>query len=284
MELLIVTGLSGAGKSKAIQALEDISFYCIDNIPPELIHQCIDICRKMNIDRIALVVDIRGGKLFNTLFVKLREINEDGISYKVLFLDARDEVLIRRYKETRRKHPLIGQQYKTIEEAIQGERDSLKFLKDIASYTVDTSEMSAMKLKEQIISVFLAELKEGMLINCMSFGFKNGVPKEADLVFDVRFLPNPFYILALKNRTGLEKCVQDYVMKSDQAKTFKDKLIDMIDYLIPLYKEEGKSHLVIAVGCTGGMHRSVTFTQILGAHLQKSENKVVIIHRDIDRE
>lgn len=282
MELIIVTGLSGAGKSKAIEALEDISFYCIDNMPPELIHNFVDICRRTKINRIALVVDIRGGQLFESFMEQLKKVSNSGISYKILFLDADDDIIIARYKETRRKHPLINEKYQTITEAIQTERNKLNFLKILSSYVINTSHMSTAQLKEKINSVFLSEIKNSMIINCVSFGFKNGLPYESDTVFDVRFLPNPFYIPALKYRTGLEKCVQDYVMKWEEAQDFKNKLFDIIDFLLPLYKNEGKSHLVISIGCTGGKHRSVTFTELLGKHIMDLSYKVFVTHRDID--
>lgn len=282
MELIIVTGLSGAGKSKAIEALEDISFYCIDNMPPELIHNFVDICRRTKINRIALVVDIRGGQLFESFMEQLKKVSNSGISYKILFLDADDDIIIARYKETRRKHPLINEKYQTITEAIQTERNKLNFLKILSSYVINTSHMSTAQLKEKINSVFLSEIKNSIIINCVSFGFKNGLPYESDTVFDVRFLPNPFYIPALKYRTGLEKCVQDYVMKWEEAQDFKNKLFDIIDFLLPLYKNEGKSHLVISIGCTGGKHRSVTFTELLGKHIMDLNYKVFVTHRDID--
>mgnify|MGYP004510112543 CR=1 FL=1 len=284
MELVIVTGLSGAGKSKAIEALEDISFYCIDNMPPELIHNFVDICRRTKINRIALVVDIRGGILFESFIDQLKKISTSGIQYKILFLDADDDTIIDRYKETRRKHPLINEKYQTITEAINAERNKLDFLKITSSFVINTSNMSTVQLKEKINSIFLSEIKNGMVINCISFGFKNGLPHESDTVFDVRFLPNPFYIPALKYRTGLEKCVQDYVMKWKEAQTFKNKLLDIIDFLIPLYKNEGKSHLVISIGCTGGKHRSVTFVELLSKHLINLDNKVFVTHRDIDKQ
>lgn len=284
MELVIVTGLSGAGKSKAIEALEDISFYCIDNMPPELIHNFVDICRRTKINRIALVVDIRGGILFESFIDQLKKISTSGIQYKILFLDADDDTIIDRYKETRRKHPLINEKYQTITEAINAERNKLDFLKITSSFVINTSNMSTVQLKEKINSIFLSEIKNGMVINCISFGFKNGLPHESDTVFDVRFLPNPFYIPALKYRTGLEKCVQDYVMKWKEAQTFKNKLLDIIDFLIPLYKNEGKSHLVISIGCTGGKHRSVTFVELLSKHLINLDHKVFVTHRDIDKQ
>lgn len=284
MDLVIVTGLSGAGKSKAIEALEDISFYCIDNMPPELIHNFVDICRRTKIDRVALVVDIRGGELFTSLIEQLKKINEVGLTYKILFLDADDDIVIARYKETRRKHPLISEKCPTMSEAINEERKKLNFLKMISTFIINTTELSTAQLKEKINSLFLSEIKNSMVVNCISFGFKNKLPHDSDIVFDVRFLPNPFYIPALKYRTGIDKCVQDYVMKHKEAQVFKDKLFDMLDYLVPLYKQEGKGQLVIAIGCTGGKHRSVTFVDLLAKHLIDLNYKVFVTHRDIDKQ
>ncbi len=284
MDLIIVTGMSGAGKSKAVATLEDMSFYCVDNIPPELIHNFVDICKRTKIDRVALVADIRGGTLFDSLMEQLKKINDAKIAYKILFLDAEDDVIISRYKETRRKHPLISEEYKTISEAVKAEREKLNFFKVMASFIVDTSHLSVAQLKDRISNLFLTEIKDGMVINCLSFGFKNGIPHDVDLVFDVRFLPNPFYIPALKYRTGMEKCVQDYVMKWEEAKIFKDKLVDMIDFLIPLYQNEGKSQLIVAFGCTGGKHRSVTFAQLISTYLKQKKYNVFVTHRDIDRQ
>ena len=284
MELLIVTGLSGAGKSKAIEALEDISFYCVDNIPPELIHTFIDICTRTKINRVALVVDIRGGELFANFIEQLKKISNKGFAYKILFLTASDELIIARYKETRRKHPLVGDEFKTVGEAIKEEKRCLEFLKMMATFIIDTTNLSTTQLKEKVNTIFISELKDRMIINCISFGFKNGLPYESDIVFDIRFLPNPFYVPALKYRTGLEKCVQDYVMKWEQAQVFKKMMFDMMDYLIPQYKGEGKGHLVISIGCTGGKHRSVTFTELFNKHLQKYNYKVLITHRDLDKQ
>lgn len=284
MELIIVTGISGAGKSKAVMALEDMSFYCVDNIPPELIHPFVDICRRTKIERIALVVDIRGGVLFDSMIQQLKKINELEIKYKILFLDAEDDVIITRYKQTRRKHPLVGEQYKTMSEAITAEREKLEYLKIMASYVLNTSKLTNLQLKSKIKDLFLIESDDGMIINLISFGFKNGLPHDTDLVFDVRCLPNPFYEQALKYRTGKEKCVQDYIMKSSESQTFKDKMIDMLDFLIPLYIKEGKSQLVISVGCTGGRHRSVTFVEFLAKHFSDNGHKVFVSHRDIDQQ
>lgn len=284
MELIVITGLSGAGKSKTVETLEDMSFYCVDNIPPELIHPFVDICRRTNINRVALVVDIRGGVLFDSLVEQLKKIDETGINYKILFLDADDDIIISRYKETRRKHPLISEQCNTISEAISLEREKLSFLKVMANFVVNTGDLSPLQLKEKINNLFLSEMKNSMIINFVSFGFKNGVPHDTDLVFDVRCLPNPFYIQDLKYKTGLDKCVQDYVMGWEESKIFKQKLFDMLDFLIPLYKDEGKGQLVVSIGCTGGKHRSVTFVEFLSKHFINKNYKIFVTHRDIEKQ
>ena len=284
MELIIVTGMSGAGKSRVVAALEDMFFYCVDNIPPELIHNFVDVCKRTKISKIALVADVRGGILFESLMNQLQKLSDEKIDYKILFLDADDDVIISRYKETRRKHPLISKQCKTISEAVAAEREKLEFFKMMASFVIDTSHLSVAQLKERIGNLFLREIKDGIVVNCLSFGFKNGVPHDIDLVFDVRFLPNPFYIPELKYRTGLEQCVRDYVMKSDEAKSFEKKLMDMLDFLLPLYQKEGKSQLVVAFGCTGGKHRSVTFAHITSEYLKKKKYSVFVSHRDIDKQ
>lgn len=287
MELIIVTGLSGAGKSKTIEALEDMKFYCIDNIPPELIEPLVNICVKTKIDKIVLVVDIRGGIMFNSLIEQVNKIDKQEIKYKILFLDAEDDVIIARYKETRRKHPLVGVENKTILEAILAERNKMEILKDMADIVINTSSMTVYQLKEKIREIFLFELNEGMIINCVSFGFKKGVPHDADIVFDVRCLPNPFYIPELKHHTGLERKVQDYIMEDNDAKEYQAKIFGLLDFLIPLYKKEGKAQLVIAIGCTGGKHRSVTFVELLAKHISKKfkegDYKVLISHREIKK-
>lgn len=285
MEFLIVTGLSGAGKTRAINALEDIGFFCADNIPPKLIGTFYEMSQqaKSTLSHVAVVTDIRGGDMFSTLFEALDMMKEEHKEYKILFLDANDYVLVNRFKETRRKHPLAENCLGSLEQAVRLERDVLRPVKERADYVIDTSYLSPAQLKERISSLFLGDASDALKIHCVSFGFKFGLPTEADLVFDVRCLPNPFYVEGLKHLTGLDKPVQDYVMKSDETKGFVKRLFDLIDYMIPLYCNEGKSQLVIAIGCTGGHHRSVTLAQILYDHLLEQNLRASVNHRDIQK-
>ncbi len=283
-EFVIVTGLSGAGKSCAVNVLEDIGYYCIDNMPPQLIPSVAEICESNEeLSKVAIVTDIRGGTMFLHLSDYIKELRDNGINAKVLFVDARQNVIKQRYKETRRRHPLFDVANGDIEKAIQAENDILDPMRQAADYYIDTSLMSTATLKESVLNIFLETPSDSMTISCISFGFKYGVPNEADLVFDVRCLPNPFYIPELKNKTGLDKEVRDYVMQSEESQTLQTKLYDLIDFLIPQYLHEGKSQLVIAFGCTGGKHRSVTFAENLCRHLNESNLKARILHRDINK-
>ncbi len=286
MKLLIVTGMSGSGKSSVMDVMEDIGFYCIDNIPPKLIPQFVDLCRKSEtgIDKIAVAVDIRTGNMFAEIFYVWQTLkNERDVETKVLFIEANDEVIIQRYKETRRKHPLDEQFNGNIHEAIKYEREQLVKLKEIADHYIETTGYSTARLKEEVRSLFLENTSDSMTIKVMSFGFKYGVPTEADLIFDVRCLPNPFYIESLRNHTGTEECIQKYVMASDDSKQFFQKLTDLIDFLVPLYVKEGKSQLVISFGCTGGKHRSITFAELMAEHLVKQNYRIQKYHRDITK-
>ncbi|MBC8546659.1 RNase adapter RapZ [Clostridiaceae bacterium NSJ-31] len=282
MEFLIVTGMSGAGKSGAANVLEDMGYYCIDNIPPALIAKFSEICMqsKGKISKVAMVVDSRGGDLFGDLLESLDRLKERDNCYKILFLDCDDDVLITRYKETRRKHPLCEGAAVTLQEAIRRERELLQPAHQRANYIIDTTLLTAAQLRDKIYQIFL-DGGSRMLINCMSFGFKYGLPSDADLVFDVRCLPNPFYIPELKEKTGRDRPVEDYVLSFEQSTTLLDKLKDLLGYLAPLYVEEGKSQLMVAIGCTGGKHRSVVFTEHLGAFLTEQGYRVVCNHRDI---
>jgi len=286
MEFLIVTGLSGAGKSRSMDALEDIGFYCADNIPPKLIPTFYELSRqaKGNLSRVAVVTDIRGGDMFSSLLETLDQMKSDGKDYKLLFLDANDYVLVNRFKETRRKHPLADNCLGSLDQAVSLERDVLRPVKERADYVIDTSLLSPAQLKKRISGLFLGDASDALMIHCISFGFKYGVPAEADLVFDVRCLPNPYYVEELKNLTGLDEPVRSYVMKWDQTKGFVRRFLDLIDYMIPLYCGEGKSQLVIAVGCTGGHHRSVTLTELLYNHLQQQNLRTSVNHRDIQKQ
>ncbi|MDK2802533.1 MAG: RNase adapter RapZ [Oscillospiraceae bacterium] len=285
MELIIITGLSGSGKSIAIDALEDIGYYCVDNMPPTLISKFFHICDKTNgkIEKMAVVTDIRGGELFDGIYDELKEMDKMNVNYKILYLDSSDEVLEKRFKETRRTHPLLDKDGFSTRDAIKKEREKLLTLRAMASYIIDTSMISTSQLKQRISNIFLDNISKGMLINCMSFGFKYGFPSDADLMFDVRCLRNPYYIEELRNLTGIDKEIKDYVMVDPKADEYFNKLVDMIDFLIPLYIAEGKTQLTVAIGCTGGKHRSVTFVEKLYKHLDESNVYVSVNHRDIQR-
>lgn len=285
MEMLIITGMSGAGKSRMIDTLEDIRFYCVDNMPPMLISKFAELASQSenNINKMAVVVDARSGRLFQEFYREMDLLVERGIEHKLLFLDCSNDVLMRRYKETRRKHPLFDEGTPSIEQAIQKEREMLRPARERADYVIDTTHLAPIQLKEKVTAIFLDNISTGMLINCMSFGFKYGPASEADLVFDVRCLPNPFYIKELKFKTGITSEVQEYVMSWPQSQELLKKLIDLIDFLIPLYVAEGKSQLVIAMGCTGGKHRSVTFAEMVYRHLLDQNRKVTVNHRDISK-
>ncbi len=285
MRFMIITGLSGAGKTQVIRCLEDMDFYCIDNMPPALIPKLAEIFYASNgkIDKVAMVVDIRGGDMFSELFNELNALKASGYSYDVLFLDATDEVLVKRYKETRRMHPLARDG--RLIDAIKKEREILDYVKNKANHIIDTSNLSTTQLKETVREIASdGNAERSILINVTSFGYKYGIVLDGDLIFDVRFLPNPYYMDSLKHHTGLEECVSSYVLKFEQTQTFLEKLKDMVSYLIPYYIEEGKSQLVIGIGCTGGHHRSVTLAMELYRFLKENGYNAVVTHRDIQRE
>ena len=284
MELVIVTGMSGAGKSQAVRALEDIGFYCVDNMPPTLMQKFAELCDQSAepIRRVALVMDVRGGRLFRDLEHNLRAMDAAGQPYQMLFLDCDDAVLCRRYKETRRKHPLV-EEGETTETALQRERELLAPLALRADFRVDTTQLSTSQLKQQISALFLEEPAKAMTIHCLSFGFKYGFPAEADLMLDVRCFPNPYYVPELQYKTGLDREVREFVLKSEEAQGFLTRLYDLLDYLIPLDTGEGKSQLVIAVGCTGGKHRSVTMAMEIADHLRTGGHRVLLTHRDVEK-
>lgn len=285
MQFVIVTGMSGSGKSSAINVLEDIGYYCIDNMPPELMVKFADICSQSEgkIEKVAFASDIRGGDLFLKLTDTIKQLKERELNIKILYLDSSDEVIVRRYKETRRRHPLDEVSGGNIRKAIETEREILVPFKAQADFYVDTSNTSTSQFKERMNSIFVDSDDDVMKIDIRSFGFKFGPMREGDLVFDVRCLPNPFYIPELKHKTGLDKEVYEYVLKFEEAQTLLKKLEDLIDYLIPLYQKEGKSQLVIAFGCTGGKHRSVTFAEAVGKYLTEKGHKIRKQHRDIEK-
>lgn len=284
MELLIVTGMSGAGKSQAANVLEDIGFYCVDNVPPLIIPNFIELLNREGSDfnKLAIVTDIRGGELFNDIISVLENLKKNEISYKILFLNAENEVLIRRYKENRRLHPLSTKNGITITEAVNLESVMLEKIKRVADYVIDTSSLSVAQFKERISELFAKELKT-VTVQCESFGFKYGVPSDADLIFDVRCLPNPFYVPELKHLSGEDESVREFVMNSEESRQFFAKIKDLITYSLPLYFKEGKSQLVIAFGCTGGKHRSVTFAKLLKNELLNENINAITVHRDISK-
>lgn len=284
MKLLIITGMSGAGKSQAAHALEDMGYYCVDNIPPLLIPAIVELSvrgENSELSRLAVVTDIRGGDMFGELSGVLDKLRRSGVYFKVLFLDAADDVLIHRYKENRRKHPLCEQNDLTLSVAVERERELLSQMRFEADYVVDTSRISNAQLKGQLSDLFFGNVNNGLKIQCKSFGFKYGSDSEADMVFDVRCLPNPFYVDELKAKTGIDREVRDYVMSFEESKEFEKKLFDFLDFAIPLYAKEGKSQLVISIGCTGGKHRSVLFTEAVYKHLVQLGYRASAIHRDI---
>lgn len=281
MELLIVTGLSGAGKSNTANALEDIGYYCVDNIPPSLIPAFAEtMAGNSKISKAAVVTDSRGGDFFNDIVAVLDKLGDMGVGYKILFLDCSDEILVRRYKETRRKHPMCKTGV-SVADAVKNERKLLSPVHARADYIIDTSHTSTRQIREQIAALFLGNARDGLAIRCMSFGFKYGPATEADLMFDVRCLPNPFYIDSLRPLTGLDEPIKDFVMEKEEAKEFRNRLLSFLEYAVPLYCSEGKSQLVIAVGCTGGKHRSVVFAELISKYLKDKNYRVSVVHRDI---
>ena len=283
MSLLIVTGMSGAGKSRVMMTMEDIGYYCIDNMPPALLPQFVEICTRAEHSRVAIAIDVRGGAWFDELPDALEILKNSGVQYQVLFLDCSDTVIANRYKETRRKHPLVSAKKMTTAEAISHERKMLEPIHRQADYCIDTSLLSTAQLRDYVVGLFLQSPKSSMTVQCLSFGFKYGYPAEADLMFDMRCLPNPFYVDDLKNKTGLDQEVRDFVMSKTASIGLEERLFSLIEYLLPLYQKEGKAQLTIAIGCTGGKHRSVTFTERLSAHVKRMGYDVITRHRDITK-
>ena len=285
MRIVIVTGMSGAGKSAVLKMLEDVGYFCVDNIPIALIPKfiCLSADKHVETFKVALGVDIRSGHALDGLDKILDEITEDGYDFEILYLDARTDVLVKRYKETRRNHPLSRQG--RVNNLIETERQMLNFLKERADYIIDTSTLLVRELKTEIDKIFVNNQEfKNFYITVVSFGFKYGIPSDADLVFDVRFLQNPFYIAELKPLTGNDKEVYDYVMNSSGAEEFMERLTGMIKFLIPRYREEGKNQLVIGIGCTGGKHRSVTIANALYNALNNLDYGLKVEHRDIQKD
>lgn len=285
-KLVIITGMSGAGKTIAVQSMEDLGFFCVDNLPPVLIPKFAELIEQSNgkIGKVALVIDLRGREFFTALSESLSFIKEHyTISCEILFLDATDAVLVQRYKESRRRHPLAPEGMPL--DGIGLERRMLEDLKGMATQVIDTSSLKPAQLKERIVSRFTNTERTGINVNVISFGFKYGIPIDADLIYDVRFLPNPHYIEHLRPNTGQNPDVYEYVMKWPETQTFLTKLLDMLNFLIPLYRKEGKSQVVVGIGCTGGKHRSVAIAEYLGRMLGSSDTETVrVSHRDSERD
>ena len=283
MRFVIVTGMSGSGKRTAMKMLEDVGFYCVDNLPVALIEKFVELIAMPNseVNKVALGIDVRVDQSFNGVCRILEKLKENGYIFEILFLEASDAVLLKRYKETRRLHPLSPEG--RVEEGIHKERETLREIRQKADYIIDTSNLLTRELKEEIDSIFIHNKEyNSLIVSILSFGFKNGIPADADLVFDVRFLPNPFYIDELKHKTGNDKEVQDYVMEFPEASEYKKKLVDMLDFLIPNYVKEGKHQLVVGIGCTGGKHRSVTLANELYAKMKDHGTYgTKLYHRDV---
>lgn len=282
MDVIIVTGLSGAGKSQAVNCMEDMGYYCIDNLPPVLIKNFLDLIMrdKVSIEKAAFVIDIRGGEFFDALKSGLVELNQAGVKYRIMFLEASDEILIRRFNETRRTHPLACAG-NTLE-GITAEKQRLLEIRKIADFIIDTSNMKTAQLNETIKKLLgTEECGSGFTISVQSFGYKNGIPLDADIVFDMRFIPNPYYLKSMKKLTGNSEKVSNYVLKFPEAQEFLNTVHDLINRLIPFYSREGKSHLVVAFGCTGGQHRSVAMANEFTKRLLEEGKRVIKTHRDL---
>ena len=285
MQLIIITGMSGSGKSTAMKVLEDIGYYCIDNLPPQFIPNFADVCNRTggSLNQVALAVDIRTGDMFSEIHEIIKNLKKNmPDEVKVIFMESSDDILIQRYKETRRRHPL-AEKYNSLLEALEAEREALLPLRSYADYYIETSKLSTSQLGEEIRQIFLENQLDSIVVKVMSFGYKYGISAESDLIFDVRCLPNPFYVPELKTHTGCEDCVRDYVMRFSQSQELLAKLTDLLDFLLPLYIAEGKSQLVVSFGCTGGKHRSVTFAELIGNTLRDKGYRVHKLHRDITK-
>lgn len=285
MRFVIVTGMSGAGKSMAANCFEDMGYYCIDNMPGELIYTFAELCNNSEgqYDRVALVCDARGGRSFDSLLRSLDNMKNDGHEYEILFLDADDATLISRYKETRRRHPLEDGT-STLADVIAQERAALEPIRELATDIIDTSDKSSKQTASEIKALYsMTSQQKGLSVYFVSFGFKHGVPRDCDLMFDVRFLPNPYYVPELRMHNGTESCIADYVMQFDVSKDFEKRLYNLLDFLLPQYVAEGRANLVVGIGCTGGNHRSVTFAELLTKYADEKGYNAQVLHRDIEK-
>ncbi|HHV79203.1 MAG TPA: RNase adapter RapZ [Firmicutes bacterium] len=284
LSLVIITGLSGAGKSQAMKCFEDLGFFCIDNLPPALVSKFAELCKQASgqVKQVALVMDIRGGTFFDDILRALSELEEQGTRYKILFLEASDETLVKRFKETRRKHPLASEG--GVLKGIREERRRLEVIRGRAHFVIDTSGLTPLQLKEQITKLFAENSVQRLFITVMSFGFKYGLPLDADLVFDARFLPNPYYVEELKSLPGTDSRVRSYVLRFPVTRKFLSKVHALIQFLIPYFIAEGKTQLTIAIGCTGGQHRSVVIADELARLMSEQHPDVRTEHRDLERE
>ncbi len=283
MNFVIITGVSGAGKSQAANILEDMGYYCIDNMPALMIEQFAEIYSQspVNMTGVVFIVDVRGEAEFQTLLDRTDMLKRNGHRCILLFMECENSVIITRYKETRRKHPLSAKKNIPITEALALERSILEQAKENADYIIDTSKISVKQLAAKLGAIMKTDMKREIVITCASFGFKYGIPSEADTVFDVRCFPNPFYIDELKNKTGLDEEVRNFVLASENLQEFLQKLYDMMKFLLPMYKDEGKFQIYIGIGCTGGKHRSVVVTECLNNYLQSLGYNSIALHRDI---
>jgi UPF0042 nucleotide-binding protein len=284
IQLLIVTGMSGAGRSETMRALEDFGYYCVDNLPPRFLLNLVELIEisGRNIRNIAAACDVRSKEFFPELMEVIEELKKRSVNYKIIYLDADDETLVKRFKKDRRKHPLSDTG--KIIDGVEKEREILRNLKEIADYIIDTSNLEPYQLKERVRLLIIGSKRRMLLISVTSFGFKFGIPLDSDIVLDVRFLPNPYYEEDLRSLTGLDEKVKEYVLKRVETDEFLRKLFELLDYVIPRYEREGKTHLAIAVGCTGGRHRSVVISVKIAEHLRNHNLNVAVSHRDISKE
>ncbi|OGP84674.1 MAG: RNase adaptor protein RapZ [Deltaproteobacteria bacterium RBG_16_54_11] len=285
MQITIISGLSGSGKSTAMRALEDMGFYCIDNMPATLIPTFIELCQHSTgeLSRVAIAVDIRGKEFLEDFQKRVQDLRGKGHEVKILFLESTNEALIRRYSETRRSHPVAKERGIALPEAVKEERGEMAFLREIADEVIDTSDLNVHQLRDIVMERLMTVPAKRMKATLLSFGYSYGLPAEADIVMDVRLLPNPFFVRELRGLTGKDSTVRDYVLKQKETTEFLHRFSEMIEYLIPLYEKEGKSYLTIAIGCTGGKHRSVVIAEHLTAMLGKQGKEITVRHRDIER-